>query len=311
MAAVEVTQDTRSLRCSAFAREERVDAVGSAGSYDVFVLVEHPLPWPREITDDPLMGEIAAAAARAAGHHRRVRLQALVPQVDGDPLRTAIVYVRPDGPFVEYERREARAGALELAGLVEALVTSTAEHRGPDVTSDVLVCTHGTRDVCCGSLGTALWRRAPELAVGGHRLWRTSHTGGHRFAPTALTFPAGQAWAYLDERVLHGIVTRSLTPEALTAHYRGAMAFGSPAAQAAERSAFARHGWDWVRAARTAEETAPGHVRITYAAPDGSAGAYDAKVAVTRELPVPVCGRPVEEATKTEAELSVTDFRPA
>ena len=49
-------------------------------------------------------------------------------------------------------------------------------------------------DRCCGSLGTALAQEllADPLQLGDDvRVWRTSHTGGHRFAPTALVLPQG------------------------------------------------------------------------------------------------------------------------
>ena len=56
----------------------------------------------------------------------------------------------------------------------------------------LLICTHGSRDRCCGRLGTILHRSAsarwPDVDV--HRI---SHTGGHRFAPTAILLPSGTA----------------------------------------------------------------------------------------------------------------------
>jgi hypothetical protein len=52
-----------------------------------------------------------------------------------------------------------------------------------------LVCTHGKRDACCARLGTAL-HLALRAAVG-ERVLKTSHLGGHRFAPVVHTFPQG------------------------------------------------------------------------------------------------------------------------
>ena len=72
-------------------------------------------------------------------------------------------------------------GAREGIRLVAADIPEPVRGR----VTDVLVCTHGTRDTCCGSLGTRLWR---DLDAGGATVRRTSHTGGHRFAPTAVTF---------------------------------------------------------------------------------------------------------------------------
>lgn len=45
----------------------------------------------------------------------------------------------------------------------------------------LLVCTHGTRDRCCGTLGVKLVK---ALRGQGVEVWEVSHLGGHRFAPT-------------------------------------------------------------------------------------------------------------------------------
>ena len=54
----------------------------------------------------------------------------------------------------------------------------------------LLVCTNGRRDVCCAVRGRPLAAHAARVAPG--RAWEVSHTGGHRFAPTAVLLPWGQ-----------------------------------------------------------------------------------------------------------------------
>ena len=57
----------------------------------------------------------------------------------------------------------------------------------------VLVCTHGTRDRCCGVLGGAIFAqlRTRLQSILPDAVWQVSHLGGHRFAPTALCLPLG------------------------------------------------------------------------------------------------------------------------
>ena len=285
-------------RCAEWARGVGVDPGGTAPTADVFVLVEHPLPWPHDIADDPLLAEVAAAA-RDAGDGRRVRLQAIA--VEGSaPTRRVIVFSATGSPFTGYGRLEASAPADELVALVTRLVA--AEPPAPDAgVTDVLVCTHGARDTCCGALGTRLWKDAADGSV---RVWRTSHTGGHRFAPTAVTFPDGNYWAFLDADLLGGIVGRTLDPATAARHLRGCAAF-SPAVQVADRAGLEARGWAWLDSGRFAEERSGSRVELCFETPEGDRGGFDVCLGDGRCLPVPECGKDPTTAAKSQVELTI------
>jgi hypothetical protein len=309
------------LRCSSFARAEDLDPVGSAGSYRGIVLAEIPLPWPREIAEHPALAG-AAAALGAAG----MRLQGLMPDERSDPSRRRLMaFTRPGGAFDRYRER-AWAVADDLLGdAVAAIAGSDGGDAGPavaqpglDPRSDatrvgrhVLVCTHGRRDACCGTLGTRLALSLQGLGAGVH-VWRTSHTGGHRFAPTALLLPEGTMWAYLDIERLVGISDRTLVLDEAARLYRGCTGLDGPEVQAAEREALRSIGWSWLDHRRRGEvlESAGGRslVRIDAEAPDGTRLRFEATVEVVRVLPVPDCGKPPEQAAKSAPELRVTGF---
>ena len=170
------------------------------------------------------------------------------------------------------------------------------------------MCGHGRRDPCCGRWGTLLH---VELAARGAdvRVWRCSHTGGHRFAPTAITLPDGRAWAYADVDLLEGVLGRTGDVAALAAHDRGCTAL-DPWAQVVERALFVEHGWAWLDGEVT-ERRAP-RSPTTAGRPTSSSVAAgrrhhraraEAEVEVTRILPVLVCGEPPETAKKTSPEL--------
>ena len=270
-----------------------------------------PLPWPRDLSEVPELAPVREAA-RAAG----LRLQALVPH-DGDGSAHVIRYAPPattDEAGGHLERAEVAvapgdvaAAAADLAGGGDGDPALSVEP-----VTDVLICTHGRRDVCCGSLGTALALDAAHLAGpvgdGRVRLWRTSHTGGHRFAPTAIVLPDATWWAFLDGHSLGQVVGRSGQPSTLLGRYRGSSAMASAAMQAVEREALADVGWAWLDWDRTAVVLPDGRVRVIGRSPTGAVGSWTASVSVRRELPVPECGRPVDEAPKSEAELEVHDL---
>jgi hypothetical protein len=69
----------------------------------------------------------------------------------------------------------------------------------------LLVCTNGTRDVCCAAKGRPVALGVAALQP--DRVWEVTHTSGHRFAATAVLLPAGTLHGRLDvaaaEELLH------------------------------------------------------------------------------------------------------------
>jgi hypothetical protein len=291
------------LRCSAWARAERVDPIGTAGSYAGFLLVEWPLPWPRDVADIPALAPLTAATRRV-----KIRLQAVVPQRGRDLNVSIWRWAAEQGRFLG---QEAPAGPDPAATASALLVGERVAGLRPIDAAEVLVCGHGRRDRCCGSLGTSLeveLRSAADLETSGVRLRRTSHTGGHRFAPTAILFPEGTVWGYLDAESLTGIVTRR-TPIADVAQlYRGCCGLPSPAVQALEREVLGVVGWPLYDRVRRGSDLAGGPVSLDVEGPDGRSRRWTGRVVTKRVLPVPKCGEAVTGEEKTELELAVEDF---
>jgi hypothetical protein len=316
-AVTDLLGDPTLLRCADFARAESLAPAGSAGTSAGIVAVELPLPWPREITDH---AEVARAAGDLAAG---LRLQALVPDPARSPdVRRMFTFVRPAGPFRAYDSAEWVLPATHTASALAALAAAVSGGAaalgglparrvadGDRAGRQVLVCTHGVRDTCCGAQGTRLAAALPGLGAG-VRTWRTSHTGGHRFAPTALVLPEGTVWAYLDLDTLVGVVDRTLDPRVALRHYRGCMGLDGPEVQAADGAALGAAGWAWLDHARAGtvieRDGATARVRLEGIAPDGTRTVFDAEVETVRTMPVPDCGRPVAEAKKTAPELAVT-----
>lgn len=298
-------------RCAPWVKEQGVDPVGTAGSYAGYLLVEWPLPWPHDVSEIPELAPIVSALAGTG-----LRLQALVPSESDATTRRVIRYSPlPGAGFGGYGRVERLVPIDDVVDVAVALATGAPgepDHAGAAVTDDVLLCAHGKRDVCCGAFGTAL---AIELSVGlpagsawssgSVRLWRTSHTGGHRFAPTAIVLPQATMWAFMDADALRRIVARAGPLDDLLPRYRGSPGMGSPALQALEREAFGSVGWEWLKWRRAGAQLDDGRVQITGTSPTGELVRWEATVEVRRQVPVPDCGHPIEMAKKSEPELAV------
>jgi hypothetical protein len=290
-------------RCAPLTREQDVDPIGTAGRYDAFVLVTVPAPWPDDIGAIPQL-----APVRQLG--RRTRVLAIHPEGDATPggALPLTVWTRTGTHRFTGTDHLVRPGALgEVAAALVAGEPQTATLVGRP-TADLLVCGHGRRDRCCGSLGTRVQQAAAE-ELPGLRVRRCSHTGGHRYAPTGLSLPEGRAWAYLDVDVLGSIAHRTADPASLHEHHRGCSAL-DPAAQVLERAVFERLGWGWLDHDLTSvgteadPEDGSTSVWLAWDGPTGPGWARGA-VVTNRHLDLLDCGQPWEPARTTFAELGL------
>jgi len=213
-----------------------------------------------------------------------------------------------DHPFSGYRRAEGEVKDSPESTAV-ALVAQNA-HFAARSPSEVLICTHGQRDRCCGSLGMALHKKLEAMPAdtGLVHSRRTSHMGGHRFAPTALVFPEGTAWAFMNPQLLSAITSRTGPIDAALPYYRGCTGLDSGRQQALERAVLREVGWDMLDSARWGEDlgaTTLLHVKSSH----GQTSSWEADVHIGREVKVPDCGGTVANATKTESELVVSGLR--
>jgi hypothetical protein len=153
---------------------------------------------------------------------------------------------------------------------------------------DIVVCTHGSRDVCCGRFGYQVYDilRRRYMVRGKIRVWRSSHIGGHRFAPTLIDYPEARYWGHPEPWAAEGLAARRGPVSDLRRYYRGWSGLQSPFEQVAEREIFAREGWAWSGYLKEGRILASGRnraeVRIAYERPDGAvSGAYEATVETT------------------------------
>ncbi|HKJ56604.1 MAG TPA: sucrase ferredoxin [Nitriliruptoraceae bacterium] len=192
-----------------------------------WLLVEDPGPWGRDgLADGTLPAAVRAHIGTQVAAHD-VRHQAL-RRVDRSRVATRRVML------VNVAAGWMAATSLSVAGLADldvGLVAATSPPDGWDriTTPLVAVCTHAKRDACC-----ALWGRPLALSLAARLpgvVWETSHTGGHRFAPSVLTFPDGGVHGRVADAA--GFATSVVTGRIPLATYRGNSALIHPA-QAAE-----------------------------------------------------------------------------
>ncbi len=227
--------------CSETSRLLDEPLAGTAPVATSWIVVEQPGPWGRKALTqshlDPVLG--AALETAAGAHGARVALARRPgrhPDAGPAPRRIWIASTRPAeswllGGWVE---DVAELGALAWRGIESGdreLVRASLPVMRPETEPLLLVCTNGRRDVCCANFGRPLAGALRERFPG--RVWETTHTGGHRFAPTAVLLPHGVAYGRLDADAATLLVEQARLGRQLTVGYRGRSTFPRPA-QAAE-----------------------------------------------------------------------------
>jgi len=235
-------------------------------------VVELPAPWDRKVEfSNAFPPELRELIGRLESEGDRLRLQCVLPdpEYSSAGMSRLLLFSRPGGAFVTNDRVEYLVPSELVAQVAASLLEEGSDpaafasfkEPGKPVPQgqirDILVCTHGNRDACCGTFGVpvyeALRRTASKIETRGEmrggpqtRVWRTSHTGGHRFAPTLIDLPDGRYWAGLDAGLAGDVLGHRGDVAAIAGRYRGWAALDTCAEQNAEAAAFTRVGWDWL-----------------------------------------------------------------
>lgn len=279
-------------RCASWSRAIALDPRGTAFHAETVTLIGVPAPWPKPVFDHPLLGGLATGMKSSRGTTRVLAFADDPPS--GDRLRV-LVYAGFPMVGTAYE-----VPALELARHV-ADPSDRWRSARPAPERVLAVCTQGSHDVCCGTDGTRFAAEAESRPI---TVLRVSHTGGHRFAPTALVIPDGRMWARMDLPLLDAVLERR-PPDAFIDRCRGLILAPAGAGQVAECAVFAAEGWSWQT---TAVRLNGGEAEVV-----GQERVARVTVVPRRQVPTISCrqpgGVPAKQAVEYEAVGSVR-FQP-
>lgn len=182
---------------------------GTAKQARVVIALEYFTNWGHDILDGEALGKELAGKIKkflkdngAALHFirkpgrdgqervERPKRALYIAWADG---RSGTSTEEPTDPVLEY---------MEVAGpesILDLDLTTPGHTPGATVMSNpiLLVCTHGKRDTCCAVFGRPL---ADKLAtIYPANVWESSHTKGHRFAPSMILLPSNYSYGRVTE----------------------------------------------------------------------------------------------------------------
>jgi hypothetical protein len=214
---------------------------GSAPEAVGWLALEQSGPWGAQaFTASHLDPVIGAAIEKAAAAHevrpvlirRPGRHADAHPDHQHDARRVLVAHTRPGAGWLLSGTLAAPEDALavdwaalrdgHLEGVRRSLPSLTVLDR-----PQLLVCTNGTRDVCCAVRGRPVALGAAARHPG--RVWEVTHTSGHRFAPTAVLLPAGTLHGRLDEDAAAGLLEAADRGRTVLDGSRGRSTWPAPA----------------------------------------------------------------------------------
>ncbi|NEQ99959.1 MAG: sucrase ferredoxin [Cyanothece sp. SIO2G6] len=261
-----LTQDTLTdcRFCAEVSKAAAEDPIGTARNVDCWLVMELAQPWTEKMfQEDPRITPLIELFKQLFMKYGVLMSPVLVvPERDySQPGQTRIMYFeRPQDQFAQFEKQEFVVPESETTPLAVAIMKNiigqpndlarfqpyrqdTAHVR------DIMVCTHGNVDVACARFGFPIYKTLKDKYAaqsdGTLRVWRCSHFGGHKFAPTLIDLPTGQYWGHLEPDVLDALVHRQGEVKQLRSHYRGWSGLGK-FEQIAERDIWMEQGWDWL-----------------------------------------------------------------
>ena len=248
--------------CSELSQLLEEDPIGTAPIWDKCIVIELPSPWSAKIEESKKFDKsITRHIDKLNQAGQSIRLQCILPdkQYSKPGMRRVILFTKDSELLISAHRLEYLIPEEQLTDLCMSILETRQQpikyenfKQEYESMRDILVCTHGNRDRCCGSIAVPLYnrlrnehRKSPDR-VNSIRIWRTSHTGGHRFAPTVIDLPQARYWAYVDNLTIDTIIYKSGSITKLNKSYRGCALVSSVQEQNAEKELLFNTGWGWI-----------------------------------------------------------------
>jgi hypothetical protein len=279
--------------CAAYSRQAEEDIIGSGTNYQTYILIERHDPWASEAFESKHVPQnLRDLVAEISKTNRSIRFLLISStQLEITTSTKVLIYERK-GELLSngYTRKEFEVENIEqVASLVRQYLNGEVINCEIQTNHlrDILVCTHGRHDKCCAKYGNPFYFQAvatiSNLELDNVRIWKASHFGGHRFAPTIIDFPDGRYYGVLDRDSFKSILTRTGDIKVLNKVYRG-WGILPTSIQAMERELILRYGWDWFNykvAGKIIQQNSDSSViqaEITFEKPSGSAYTYQAEL---------------------------------
>lgn len=251
--------------CAASTKTELESIVGTAPCEEAYFILEQAKPWPAKIKK---MEGLVETVRRVLKEHQAEDIKLIAtPSLTWLPPAS-----KPRGLLLRRRGGKTRAKVIEAnsATIRQSLQEDEGEGEHLEL---YLVCTHGTRDPCCGALGIPIFRTLCEKSE--RKIIQVSHLGGHRFAPVLAIMPEWKFFGHLTVENCLQLDDSLRGGKPHVANYRGSGLL-APHLQIIEAAL-----WEQKRVSPIELRQVQGdkrNVRVVAVFPDGSSNSYQCKI---------------------------------
>ncbi len=223
--------------CSSYCKSINVPLIGSVKelektkTFGGYILIKKNSPWEPKIENTNTMIRTIYERVNEIQNKQNIIWKLQLISDDNDEIESiehmhAIFYrnIHSKGIIGNLKKETYKIPFAKLADNFENIMLNenTEFLVNNEYERDVLVCNHSRRDICCGKYGYPIYKYLKNLSLEKVKIWRTSHIGGHRTAPTMVEFPEARYWGYLTNEIAKDIVTKEFTiVDIFDKHYRG------------------------------------------------------------------------------------------
>lgn len=230
--------------------------IGTALLTEVYIFIEHKKPWANEAFESKKIPQNLRLIIDK--YHTFARFLLICNKNTKQKKSVKILfYVRSNqenlsNGFTLYESEcsnyEHICETLENYFIHQKLPSKDCSAKS----RNILICTHGGFDQCCGKYGTPFYIKSNQILDNINvnekiEVWESSHFGGHRFAPTMIDFPDGRYYGRMNEDIFTAIINRTGDLNKTISSYRG-WAILPKIAQVVEKQLLLDIGWSWFNA---------------------------------------------------------------
>ncbi|MFK7824040.1 MAG: sucrase ferredoxin [Oligoflexales bacterium] len=244
--------------CSLLTKNHTPSIIGTAGYKPCQIFIEFAQPWNSNVIGTPGFPEGVDVLLKKLMRQYKVPISLNSMCRESKPNKEAshlfILYSKP-GDKCAYSFFSYEIALNKVESFLTHLLPDIFDN-GITYQSDafrkkraVMICCHGERDRCCGKFGLDLFNHMNRFTIDKKLpidVWKSSHIGGHKYAPTLMDLPSMRVWGHLSNAEAESLLVKDQFNTNLLKRYRGFCSLSNSYEQFAESEALKKFAWEWL-----------------------------------------------------------------